>query len=84
MTIQEQRRKAFEDTCRVTQGWKHFDRYTGTDEYVDFDKQERWEAWNEALDSVEVSLPKVRDDDLVELIAEVTQAIESAGVRVKG
>lgn len=83
MTIQEQRRKAFEEWLDSAgfevRRYHHIPGYHGNEQMA------AWEAWNAAIDSVCVELPKperLTDDDTyaIELCRE---AIHAAGVKTK-
>lgn len=78
MTIQEQRRKAFQDWWQAdAQSELRASCAPGWGEYI----------WNAALDSVEVVLPSASGFDVpsfaVAAIDECRAAIEASGVRVK-
>lgn len=52
--------------------------------YADYRINDRWLAWNAALDSAVVELPDVKETkDIAYFNADVVDAIERAGLRVK-
>jgi hypothetical protein len=75
MSIEEQRREAFEDWAE-----RHYGGPVTRDdgEYFMPEWEREWLAWNAALDSVVIELPPALADDLT-LIA----SIEAAGLKVK-
>ena len=84
MTIQEQRRKAFEEWLDSAgfevRRYHHIPGYHGNEQMA------AWEAWNAALDSVCVTLPGLEswnDDERHIAIAECREAIHAAGVKTK-
>lgn len=89
MTIQEQRRKAFEElyydlNCMGVQSRNIIFRRKTMGDYYYKAPREAWFWFNAALDSVEVELPGPSCDAQEFYMRATEQAIESAGLRVKG
>lgn len=93
MTIQEQRRKAFEVWFEGERhaAWRSF--YRAFPELAESDpspefgagnKEGFWTVWNAALDSVEVEFPRQSAVEDLMFISDARKIIESAGMRVKG
>jgi hypothetical protein len=91
MTIQEQRRKAFEDYVTDQGEWPQAAKRNAEGNYTLMQTFQDWQVWNAALDSVEVPLPaKLEAQPYAcyeggwnDALLEAADAIEAAGVRVK-
>lgn len=90
MSIQEQRRKAFE--VWVTDGGKYpkAARLSSDGEYALMSTYQNWLTWNAALDSVVIELPEEVQIDvgMIDSVGffeadEVRDAIEAVGLKVK-